>query len=299
MFTPSKKLCAFITAFVLLVPVLLPIDFSASAQKPNRSKSAMMKISEGKYAYPPARKSERVDEYHGVKVADPYRWLEDPDSAETRAWIEGQNKLTYGYLNNIPEREKIKARITKLWNFEKYGTPYKDGGRYFFSKNDGLQNQSVLYTMKNLTDVPKVLLDPNKLSTDGTVALAGTYVSDDGKYMAYGTSAAGSDWQEFRARDIETGKDTTDVIKWVKFSGASWTNDNKGFYYSRFPEPKENTKLEDTNYNQKVYYHRIGTQQSEDKLIYERPDNKELSFGAGVTEDGRYLVITVYEGTDT
>ncbi len=299
MFTASKKLCAFVTAFVLLVPVLLPLDFSASAQKTNRSKSAMIKITEGKYAYPPARKSEQIDNYHGVKVADPYRWLEDPDSAETRTWIEGQNKLTYGYLNSIPEREKIKARITKLWNYEKFGTPYKDGGRYFFSKNDGLQNQSILYTMKNLTDVPKALLDPNKLSTDGIVALAGTYVSDDGKYMAYGTSAAGSDWQEFHVRDIETGKDTSDVIKWVKFSGASWTNDNKGFYYSRFPEPKENTKLEDTNYNQKVFYHRIGTSQSEDKLIYERPDNKELSFGAGVTEDGRYLVITVYEGTDT
>jgi prolyl oligopeptidase len=297
MFVLSKKLCVFFISFVLLVPVLLP-DFLVSAQNSKR-KSAIMKSSGEKFVYPKARKSDQVDDYHGVKVADPYRWLEDPDSQETRAWIEAQNKLTFGYLNTIPERAKIKARLTKLWNFERYDAPFREGGRYFFTKNDGLQNQSVLYTMKNLTDTPKVLLDPNKLSKDGTVALAGTYISDNGKLMAYGLSGAGSDWVEFRVRDIESRKDLSDVVKWVKFSGASWTKDNKGFFYSRYPEPNEITKLEDTNYFQKVYYHRIGTPQSEDTLVYDRPDNKELGFGASVTEDGRYLIIYVYEGTDT
>lgn len=297
----TKKLNKFsviIISIVLLVPVLL-LDFSASAQKAKQNGSAMMKTSVEKFSYPVARKSEQVDDYHGLKISDPYRWLEDPDSQESRAWIEAENKLTFGYLDTIPERTKIKARITELWNFEKYDTPYKEGGRYFFTKNDGLQNQSVLYTMKSLTDTPKVLLDPNKLSKDGTVALSGTYISDDGKLMTYGTAAAGSDWEEFRVRDVETGKDLADVIKWVKFSGASWTNDNKGFFYSRFPEPKENTKLEDANYFQKIYYHKIGTPQSEDALVYDRPDNKEIGLGGSVTEDGRYLIIYVYEGTDT
>lgn len=298
MFRALKKFCAVIISLGLLVPVLLP-PLSVSAQKNAKAnKSAMIKTT-GKFVYPKARKSEQVDDYHGVKVADPYRWLEDPDSQESRAWIDAQNKLTFGFLNTIPEREKIKARITKLWNFEKYDTPYREGGRYFFTKNDGLQNQSVLYTMKSLTDTPKVLLDPNKLSKDGTVALAGTYISDDGKLMTYGLSGGGSDWVEFRVRDIESGNDLSDVIKWVKFSGASWTKDNKGFFYSRYPEPNKDTTLEDTNYFQKIYYHRIGTPQSEDTLIFERPDNKELGLGGSVTEDGRYLIIYVYEGTDT
>ena len=249
--------------------------------------------------YPVSRKVNQVDNYHGTHVADPYRWLEDPDSKETAAWVEAQNKLTFGYLNQIPYRDKLKQRLTKLWDYEKYGIPFKEGSRYFYFKNDGLQNQSVLYTQKSLDSEANVLLDPNKLSADGTVALSGLSISDNGKFLAYGLSTSGSDWQEWKVRDIETGKDLKDNLKWIKFSGASWTNDNKGFFYSRYDEPNQKTKLEDVNYYQKLYYHRLGTPQSEDTLIYERRDQKEWGFSGSVTEDGRYLVISVWLGTDS
>ncbi|MEP7343500.1 MAG: prolyl oligopeptidase family serine peptidase [Acidobacteriota bacterium] len=252
--------------------------------------------------YPIAKKVDQVDDYHGVKVADPYRWLEDPDAPDTRAWVEAENKVTFDFLNRIPERARIKARLTKLWNFERYDVPFKEGAkgseRYFYFKNDGLQNQNVLYTLRTLDGDAQVLLDPNKLSADGTVALSAYAVSDDGKYLAYGLSASGSDWTEWKVREIETGRDLADHLKWVKFSGASWTNDGKGFFYSRYAEPNEKTKLEDVNYFQKLYYHRIGTPQSEDTLIYERKDQKEWGFSGSVTEDGRYLIITIWEGTD-
>ena len=249
--------------------------------------------------YPEARKTDVVDDYHGTKVADPYRWLEDPDSAETRAWVEAENKVTFGYLEQIPAREKIRERLTQLWNYEKYGMPYQRGNRYFYSKNDGLQNQSVLYTAKSLTDKPTVLLDPNTLSKDGTVALAGTAISRDGKLMAYGLAASGSDWTEWRVRDVATGKDRPDHLKWVKFSRASWDRDGKGFYYSRYDEPDEKTKLQQANLNQKMYYHRIGTPQSADELVYERPDQPKWMLGGGTTDDGRYLVIYVSEGSSS
>jgi prolyl oligopeptidase len=247
--------------------------------------------------YPPARKSDQVDDYHGTKVADPYRWLEDLDSAETKTWVDAENKLAFGYLNEIPARAGIRERLTKLWNFERYGAPFKRGANYFYTRNSGLQNQAVLYWVSSLTDEPKLLLDPNALSTDGTVALSGLSPSHDGKLMAYSLSASGSDWQEWKVRDVETGKDLSDDLKWVKFSGASWTPDSKGFFYSRYDEPKGNS-LKDTNYFQKLYYHRLGTPQAEDVLIYERPDQKEWSFGGSVTDDGRYLLISIGEGTD-
>ena len=167
--------------------------------------------------YPETRKTDQADDYFGHKVVDPYRWLEDANSAETKSWVDAQNKVTQGFLTQIPAREQIKARLTKLWNFERFSVPYKEGGRYFYSRNDGLQNQSVLYTVKSLGDTPRVLLDPNTLAADGTVALAGLAVSPDGKYVAYSTAASGSDWNEIKVRDIETGKDRTDHIKWVKF----------------------------------------------------------------------------------
>jgi prolyl oligopeptidase len=251
-----------------------------------------------KIDYPVSKKVDQVDDYHGTKVMDPYRWLENADAEDTKAWVETQNKVTFAYLNEIPAREQIKQRLTKLWNYERFGTPFSEGGRYFYSKNNGLQNQSVLYTAETLSATPRVLLDPNTLSTDGTVALSGLAISEDGKLMAYGLSTAGSDWQEWRVRDIATGKDLPDTIKWVKFSGASWTRDGKGFFYSRYNEPKEATKLADTNFYQKLYYHRIGTTQSEDVLVYERPDVKEFGFGGEVTEDGRYLIINVWKGTE-
>lgn len=248
--------------------------------------------------YPAARSGEEADLYHGIRVEDPYRWLEDADSPETRTWIEEQNRLTFALLDRIEERSWIKKRLTDLWNYEKYGIPSWEGGRYFFSKNDGLQNQSVLYTMRSIDDEPRVLLDPNTLSTDGTVALKGYEISADGKHMAYGLSRAGSDWQEWRVLDVESGKDLPDRLKWIKFSGASWSRDGKGFYYSRYAEPRETEQFQDVNYFQKLYYHRIGTPQSADELVYSRPDKKEWGFDGVVTEDGRYLLILVHEGTD-
>jgi len=251
-----------------------------------------------KIAYPETRKAEQVDNFHGVSIADPYRWLEDLDSPATQAWVEAQNKLTFGYLAQIPQRALIKERLTKLWNYERYGVPSKEGDRYVYSKNDGLQNQSVLYTVPTLEAEPRVLLDPNKLSADGTVALAGTSFTDDGKQMAYGLAASGSDWTEWRVRDVATGKDLPDVIKWVKFSGASWTKDSKGFFYSRYAEPKEGNKLAAVNENHKLYFHRLGTPQSDDILIYEgtSADRKGWIYNGQVTEDGRYLIVWVSPG---
>ncbi|MEG3836892.1 prolyl oligopeptidase family serine peptidase [Microcoleus sp. Z1_C3] len=250
-------------------------------------------------SYPTTRKIDQTDDYHGVKVSDPYRWLENPDSEETQAWVEAQNAVTFAYLNEIPAREKIKQRLTQLWDYEKYGIPFKEGERYFYYKNDGLQNQSVLYTLTSLDSEPKVLIDPNTLSEDGTVALGGIAISEDGKYMAYGLSNSGSDWQEWKVRDVATGEDLSDHLKWIKFSGASWTHDGKGFFYSRYDEPNEKSKHEEVNYYQKLFYHQIGTPQSEDVLIYERPDQKEWGFSGGVTEDGKYLIISVWQGTET
>ena len=247
--------------------------------------------------YPKAKTVDQVDDYHGVKVADPYRWLEDTDSTDTRDWVEAENKLTFSYLDQIPFRAAVRDRLTKLWNYERFSVPAQQGGRYFYEHNNGLQNQNELLVSESLNAAPRVLLDPNTLSSDGTVALSGTSITDDGKLMAYGTAVSGSDWQEWHVRDVDTGKDLPDLIKWVKFSGASWSKDGKGFFYSRYDEPKANSALRDTNYFQKLYYHRLGTAQADDKLIYERPDNKELGFGGAVTDDGHYLVIFVWQGT--
>ena len=261
-----------------------------------------MSLNAGAYAqtkieYPQTRKVEQSDDYHGTKISDPYRWLEDDNSAETKAWVEAQNKVTFDYLNQIPERAKIKARLTELWNYERYSAPFKQGGKYFYTKNDGLQNQSVWYVAESVGDKGRVLLDPNTLSKDGTVALNGFSISDDGKMLAYGLSSSGSDWVEWHFREVETGKDLPDVLRDIKFSGASWTKDGKGVFYSRFPATDEKAKLTSLNYNQKIYYHKLGTPQSEDILIYERPDDKEMSVGGGVTEDGKYLIVYVSKGT--
>jgi len=247
--------------------------------------------------YPAARKSDVVDDYHGTRVPDPYRWLEDPDSPESRAWIEAQNRLTAAYLAEIPARSTIRERLTKLWNYPKYGTPFRKGRRYFFFKNDGLQNQSVLYKQASLTADPETLLDPNLLSEDGTVALSTMAVSDDGRLLAYGTSASGSDWEEFRVRDVAQGRDLSDYLKWIKFSGASWTNDGAGFFYSRYPEPADKA-LTDVNRFQRLYYHRLGTDQAQDLLVYERSDQPDWGMNAEVTDDGRYAVLHVWLGTD-
>jgi prolyl oligopeptidase len=249
--------------------------------------------------YPPSHPDPTVvDIYHGQPVPDPYRWLEDLDSERTRAWIEAQNQLTFDYLQRIPARQRLLERLTQLWNYEKYSQPFKEGGRYFYFKNDGLQNQSVLYTQESLEAEARVLLDPNTLSEDGTVALSGIAISRDGRYLAYGLSRSGSDWQEWKVRDIETGEDLPDHLRWIKFSGASWTPDGQGFFYSRYDEPAPGREYESANYFQKLYYHRLGTPQSEDLLVYHRPDQKEWGFAGGVTEDGNYLIISVWRGTD-
>ncbi|MDT7946341.1 MAG: prolyl oligopeptidase family serine peptidase [Cyanobacteriota bacterium PSP.bin.10] len=257
--------------------------------------------------YPPSYPDPTVvDIYHGQAVPDPYRWLEDLDSEQTRAWIEAQNHLTFNYLQQIPARQRIRERLTQLWNYEKYSQPFKEGGRYFYFKNDGLQNQSVLYTQESLEGQARVLLDPNTFSEDGTVALSGIAISrardsgaeHAGRYLAYGLSRSGSDWQEWKVRDIETGEDLPDHLRWVKFSGASWTLDGQGFFYSRYDEPAPGSEYESANYFQKLYYHRLGTPQSEDVLVYHRPDQKEWGFAGGVTEDGNYLIISVWRGTD-
>jgi prolyl oligopeptidase len=248
--------------------------------------------------YPASRTVDLVDDYHGTPVADPYRWLEDADAPETAAWVTAQNQLTFAFLADIPAREPLIQRLTQLWDYERYGLPFKQGGQYFYTRNDGLQNQPVLYVAAALAAEPRVLLDPNTLSSDGTVALSGMDVSDDGKLMAYQLAASGSDWNEIRVREVASGRDLPDVLRWVKWSGMAWTKDGKGFYYGRYDEPHPGQELEAANYYQKLYYHRIGTTQAEDVLVYRRDDEKEWSFSGYVSEDGRYLIITVGKGTD-
>jgi prolyl oligopeptidase len=249
------------------------------------------------FEYPESKKLDVVDDYHGTEVADPYRWLEDPNAEDTKAWVRAQNDVTFPYLKSLPGRDRIESRLTTLWDYPRYSTPAKRGGHYFYSYNDGLQNQSVLYTMESLDDEPRVLLDPNTFSDDGTVALATTSISKNARYLMYGKSDGGSDWREFFVRDIETGEDLNDHIKWVKFSGASWTHDEQGFYYGRYPEPAPGEELTAENTNVKLFYHRLGTDQSEDILIYERPDQPNWMIGGTVSHDGNYLVISVSESS--
>jgi prolyl oligopeptidase len=250
--------------------------------------------------YPDTRREDREENMHGTIVADPYRWLEEDvrKSPEVKAWVEAQNKVTSAYLAAIPERERIERRITELWNYEKFTPPTKMGGRYFFRKNDGLQNQSVLYAMDRLDGEPRVLIDPNTWSKDGTVALGGTAMSQDGRLIAYGVSEAGSDWETWKVLDVDTAKPLADELKWVKFSSASWTADGKGFFYSRYPEPKSGEAFQSLNRDQRVMYHRVGTPQADDVLVYKRPDHPDWGFQTAVTDDGRYLVITTWQGTD-
>jgi len=248
--------------------------------------------------YPEARRSDQIDEYHGVPVADPYRWLEDPDSEEARAWIQAENDLTEAYLDSIRKRPAIRSRLADLWNFERHGLPVKKQDHYFYTHNSGLQNQDIVYTVGTREgEPPRVLLDPNQMAADGTVSIAGFFPSEDGRFVAYALSRAGSDWREIRVREVETGEDLADQLLWVKFSGAAWRPDGSGFYYSRYDEPTAGGELREVNYDQKVYFHRRGTPQSGDLLVYERPDHKEWGFSPRVTEDGRYLVLTVSEGT--
>lgn len=254
---------------------------------------------ENKWSYPKAKKIEQVDEYFGTKVNDPYRWLENDVRVdkEVENWVTAQNKITFGYLKQLPFREEIEKRITKLWNYEKYGLPRKAGDFYYYSKNDGLQNQSVIYQAKSVEGEAKVLVDPNQWSKDGTVALAGMSFSDDGKYMAYGIQDGGSDWRTWKIMNVITGEKLEDELNWIKFSGVSWSADSKGFFYGRYDKPEEGEKFQSLNKNMKVFYHRVGTPQTDDQLVLATPDQPDWGFQTNATEDGKFLVITVWKGT--
>lgn len=246
--------------------------------------------------YPETKKTDVTDNYHGTPVADPYRWLEDDNSEETKAWVQQQNKVTNDYLATIPYRDKVKKRLEELWNYPKYGSPSKKGDYYYFSKNDGLQNQSVIYRQKGLNGKPDVFFDPNKLSADGTTALGAWSFSKNNKYVGYSVAMSGSDWQEAFVLDAVTGKKLADNVKWIKFSGLNWKGD-EGFYYSRYPEPDEKSKLSKQNQFHQVWYHKIGTSQAEDILIYKDDAHPLRNMGAGMTEDNRFLIISMSEGT--
>ena len=273
-------------------PTSLPKDSLANTQQ----KAAHVS------KYPTSKQGEVVDDLNGLKIADPYRWLEDADSADTAAWVSAQNQLTFGWLNKIPARDLLKARLTELWDYERYGTPFVEGTgaqrRTYFWKNDGLQNQAVLYVIDQPQQEPRVLLDPNTLSSDGTIAVGGMAISHDGKLMAYALSSGGSDWMDWRVKDISSGLDKPDLVQWSKFSGASWTLDNKGFFYSRYPEPEKGSDLEQANYFHKIYYHAVGDPQDQDTLILEDREHKTRGFAGTVSEDKKYLIISVWEGTD-
>ena len=270
-----------------LLPLLAIVAGSTGAQ----TQSAPL-------SYPVAARGSQVDIYHGVSVADPYRWLEDTDAPETKAWVEAQNRLTDSFLASITERPAIRNRLTQLWNYARFSAPFKEGGRYFYFQNTGLQNQSVLFVQDGRTSPPRVLLDPNLFSADGTVALAGQAASNNGRYLAYGISTSGSDWRELRVRDVNTGRDLPDVVKWVKFSNIAWTHDNRGFFYSRYDEPVTGNKMTSVNRNHKIYYHRLGQPQSRDELIFDRPDQPDWLLQGRITDDGQYLIITVSQGSD-
>lgn len=251
-------------------------------------------------AYPKTKKVDQMDDYHGVQVADPYRWLEEDvrESEAVRGWVRSQNRLTFGYLEGLPHRKAIEKRLAELWNYEKIGAPFRRGDWYYFWKNDGLQNQNVLYRQKTLSDEPELVVDPNTWSEDGTLALGNVSFSRDGHYMAYSVQDGGSDWRVWRVMETDSRTVLDDELKWAKFSNVSWTKDGRGFFYSRYPAPEEVDTFQSLNKNQKVYYHKIGTSQKQDVLVYQRPEFPDWGFHAEVSEDGRYLILTVWKGTD-
>ncbi len=272
-----------------MVPLLLLVSWSIYDAKCANETPPLI--------YPETRVVDQVDTFHGIEVKDPYRWLEADirESAEVKEWTKEQNKLTNSILDTLPMRESFKQRLTEMYNYERYSTPVKKGGKYFYRHNSGLQNQSVLYVLDSLEGEPRVLLDPNTLSEDGTTALGSAAISNDAKYVAYSLAESGSDWNTWYVKDIESGKTLDDKIEFTKFTQAVWTKDNLGFFYARFPKPDED--FQDTNLNQKIYYHRVGTSQSDDTLVYERLDHPEWGFSNAISEDGRYLIITIWVGT--
>jgi prolyl oligopeptidase len=243
--------------------------------------------------YPTTRKVDHVDTYHGTTVSDPYRWLEDDSSAETARWVEAQNRVTFGYLEQIPYRAQLKNRLEALYNYPKYSAPFRKGDNFFFRKNDGLQNQSVLYVQKGITGSPEVLIDPNTWSEDGTARLTTFSLSKDGKYAVYGMSKSGSDWQTYQVMEIASRKTLADSLEWIKVSGVAWRGD--GFYYSRYPAPQKGRELSSSNENHKVYFHRVGTPQDKDEVVFQDPANPQRFHRVSTTEDERFAILSVSE----
>jgi prolyl oligopeptidase len=255
-------------------------------------------VAPAKLTYPVARTVDQVDDYHGTQVSDPYRWMENLDDPELQPWIAAENKLVADFIGDVPNRDKIKARLTELWDYERFGTPEVHGGKYFYSRNDGLQNQSPIYVLDTLDGEPRMLIDPSTLSADGTIALSETAVSPDGKLFAYALSDGGSDWRTIKVRNVESGEDLGDEIKWAKFTNIAWSKDSSGIFYSRFAAPEGEDPLKAVNKNQKLYLHTIGQAQAEDQLVYERPDQPDWGFSAVVSDDGDFLIINGSQGTD-
>ena len=255
-------------------------------------------VASAKIVYPAARTVEQVDDYHGTKVSDPYRWMENLDDPELQPWIAAENTLVSNFISDVPNRDKLKTRLTELWDYERFGVPENHGGRYFYTRNDGLQNQSPIYVQDTIDGASRLLMDPNTLSADGTIALSETSVSPDGKLFAYALSDGGSDWRTIKVRNVETGADLDDEIKWAKFTNIAWSKDSTGIFYSRFDAPEGEDPLKAVNKNQKLFLHTIGKPQSEDVLVYERPDQPEWGFSAVVSDDGAFLVINGSQGTD-
>jgi len=282
---------------LILISVVDGVSAQEAAQKSDQSKTERSLL-----VYPESEATDVEDDYHGRKVADPFRWLEETESNQTAAWIEAQNRLTNRYLGSIPERAEMRKRLQRLWNYERFGLPRRLGSTYFYAHNDGLQDQSIHYKSESLDGQRSVLLDPNKLSDDGTVALAGAVPSDDGKLLAYGLADGGSDWRTWKVRDVTTGKDLDDLVEWVKFSSIAWVPNSKGsgkgFFYGRYDQPVEGAELTGTNENQKLYFHALGDNQSKDKLIFHRPDQPKWGFSPAVSDDGRYLVIENWKGSE-
>lgn len=298
-------------SLLILLPIILlmvacqqPSQDSANVETQNQPDSSAEPVSSesqvDSFSYPETKTVEITDEYHGTSVADPYRWLEDDvrESEEVEAWVDAQNAVTDTYLDSLPGRDEIQARLTELWDYERYSIPFTEGGKVFYSRNDGLQNQSVLYVQDNADAEARVLIDPNEWSEDGTVALGAAIPSPEGKYLAYAVQDGGSDWRTWRVMDIESGDILADELTWLKFTIVSWAADSSGFYYSRYPQPEAGQEMQSLNLDQKVYFHQIGTSQEQDQLVHETPDQPSWGHYSEVTEDGRYLIIGTRVGTD-
>jgi prolyl oligopeptidase len=287
-------LTVLIAAVIAVAAGLVPLTSAQNQHAAGSNASITANGGAPKLSYPEAKKVEQVDNYFGAMVADPYRWLEDENSAETAKWVEDENKVTFSYLETIPYRAQVKARLEKLQNYPRILAPSRRGEWFFFAKNDGLQNQNVQYMQKGLDGTPEVLLDPNKFAADGTGVLAAFSLTNDGKYLAYGISQGGSDWSKVYVMEVATRKTWPDKIEWVKASGVSWRG-NEGFFYSRYPEPEKGKEMTTRNEFQAVYFHKIGTVQSDDELIYDDKEHPQRFQNVNVTEDQHYATLNVSE----